>query len=407
MMPPPLTACPWCFTPLQNSACPVCQVAWVPAEPSPPPVAPVRPPVAPRIAPPARAGPAGAGIPRVAARPGAPPPRIPPKSPRKPESAAKKFGRKVLRQFLPVRLVWIFLIALAYAGHLLDSATGLEALGALLGISAGVDLAIQLGRFTTVRVPDAALAIGAFYLVLVQPGVLTLPLIAILVAGIVIRHAVRLNGHPWFNPTALGLTIGFFLFGTQVPWAVGNSPLDEAVMIVFGLLLILRQRNSWRLPAFFLATVVPLLILTPVLVGKPIALNESNLFVAYLSPFILFFAFFMVPEPRTCPSSPRQAPYFAVLVAVLFVALELLFAEYPVVGPLGAIAPFLALFGGNVYTIVLRLRHRPRPAKKAAARSVPAWSDVRYGAGGMPSFGGWTPPTSPYPLSEPPAAWYQ
>lgn len=389
MMPtPPLTACPWCSTPLQGGVCYTCQVQWQPVSSFElPPLSPGAVPRAPPYRPPAR----------TPSRPS-------------PESKAKRAYRRFIRYLPPVRLVWIFLALLIYLQGILSSPSGVEVFLGVVLLSAGLDLAIQYGRFVKLRIPDAALAIGTFLVILIQPQVLDITVVAVTVCTIVIRHALRYNGHPWFNPTAMGLTVGYFLFGLAYPWSVAKVSLvdpasvtsyfslNEIIMILLGVTLILRQRNSWRYVVYFFVAVIPMYVLSPLLVGYPIpTLTGASFLTNVLSPMVLFFGFFMVTEPRTSPASPKHVWMFSVMVAGLLVFLSLLFSlpQETEIAPLGAITPFLALFGGNLFTLTLRLAKRAKrakPVRRAATRSVPTWDQRRYGSGAMPTFPGWPQP---------------
>ncbi len=260
----------------------------------------------------------------------------------------------MLAFFPPVRLVWIFLLVLFYLDGGLTARVGWEALGLVLGASVAVDVGLQWGKFGRLRFPDGAIAVAGFLVVLLHPAAITLPLLAVVVSTQVLRLALRSSGRPWFNPTALGLTLGFFILGTQVPWAVGPTPTMELVMVGMGLLLILRQRSSWRLPAFFFLSSVPLLLLAPLDLGGAPPLSWTAFLAANLSPLTLFFGLFMVPEPRTAPPSPRHMWVFGVLVGELYAFLPLTFTTWTQFAPIGAVTPFIALFAGNLYTILLR-----------------------------------------------------
>ncbi len=297
--------------------------------------------------------------------------------------------RKVLAFFPPVRLVWIFLLTLFYLSGGLAARAGWESLFAVIGASVAIDLGFQWGRYGRLRFPDGALAVAGFLMVLLDPTVVTLPLVAVVVTTHVLRQVLRSSGRPWFNPTALGLTVGFFVIGTQVPWAVGTTPQLELVMLVMGLLLILRQRSSWRLPFYFFVSAMPLLLLAPLDLGGAPSLSWSAFLMANLSPLTIFFGLFMVPEPRTAPPSPRHMWIFAVLVGELYAFLPLTFTTWTQLAPIGAITPFLALFAGNIFTVLLRAhtaRQRKAQSSPGGAGLSPA-RPQRMGGGSAPVYG--------------------
>ena len=296
-----------------------------------------------------------------------------PPRPRKPPSRVQKAYRRFLSYVPPVRLVWIFLGLLLYALGAFASASQAGAIAGILVLSVVGDFLAQATRFKKLRIPDAALAMGMFLGVLLEPPAFTIEVAAITLATILIRHIFRQNGRPWLNPTAVGLTIAFFLWGTQVPWNVG-APLtwQEGLMVLFGLLLILRQKGAWRIPSYFFAVNIPLTMLAPYLFGGSPTFTGGPLgtiWGVYLSPFVLFFGLFMVPEPRTSPGAGRQILIFSVIVAVVNVFLPSLINEGMSIGigPLSAIAPFVALFVGNLYAVFLRRSPGGPVARKKAA----------------------------------------
>lgn len=385
--PPPLQICPWCGGALQNGACYRCRVEWVPkgkGGPAPPPMASAAPPAA--------------------------------QKPRTTQTRSKTIVKKALRYIPPVRLVWIFLGILIAVGETQSTPAGEGAWAAVLAFAVGLDLVIQFGRFgKKLRFPDAALAIGMFIVILVQPRNATIgsdptvdygvTLLAVTAATIVIRHLLRQNGRPWFNPTALGLAVGLFLFGLQVPWAVGVWPASGAapqkvaeivLVVIFGVVLVIRQRNTWRFPAFFFATAIPLQFVQTLALQQGLGADPgTTLATTIFAPLTFFYGFFMVSEPRTAPSAPKHMWRFAILVGATYVLLGLLFgygANHSTSiyfwSNLSSIDPCLALFAGNLYAVVTRKVWKKRPSKDVAPRSVAAPSPERYGAFTAPMFYG-------------------
>ncbi len=336
--------CPWCLAPLDpRGHCWNCLVVWAEGYLQ----------GSPYVAPGAQARSGAAG------RPAAAPPRQP-VVPRKPPSKLQKHYRRFLSYIPPARLIWIFLGILIYEVGGFSSVDSASAVLGILVLAVVADLFAQYTRFVRLRIPDAAIAMGMFLALLVEPPYFSLELATIVLLTILFRHLVRQNGRPWLNPTALGLTIAFFLWGTAVPWNVGGPDpsgypsTSEIVMIAFGIGLILRQKSSWVMPAAFFATVIPLLIISPVFVGGKIVLSTFSFLTTVLSPLILFFGFYMVPEPRTSPGGKKRMMIYAIVVAVASVVIPILLYEVPAYGALGSVAPFLALFVGNLYAVAVR-----------------------------------------------------
>ncbi len=328
-----------------------------PAPPTPPaPRTPTAPPPA-VVVPPA---------PKATAATAAVPARAPPTSAGRSAPARRRFRPIDLwkRYLPPVRLVWISLGILLALGDGFVSAARAGPLIAVPLIGAITDLGFQRVRFPRLRFPDAALATSLFLSLIIWPSDVSLPLVSIAIASIGLRHFVRTGGHPWFNPAAAGLSLATVLFALPTSWHVGLTTSALVAIVVLGVLLIARAPHAWRIPvAYFAAYFVTLIALT-VAVGAAGQL-ASAITLEGLSGASLFFGFFMVTEPRTAPSARRAMLVFGALVGVVAAGFPVLFAELPVVGALGVIAPFLALFVGNAFTMIL-------PSARGSRRSAPA-----------------------------------
>ncbi len=318
----------------------------LPAVPAP--AAPLSP-VAPEI--PARLPPVPAAVP-VTAAPPAPRPR-------------RRFRPIDLwRRYLPpVRLVWISLgILVAYGGGFVSSARASPLLLVpLVGIL--TDLLFQRVRFPRLRVPDAAIATSLFLALIIWPTDVSLPLLSIVVASVGLRHFVRSGGHPWLNPAAAGLALATILFALPTSWHVGLT-LEETVLVAaLGGLLMVRAPHAWRIPVFYFATYLTLVVAFAFALGAGAHWTQS-LLLEGLSGESVFFGFFMVTEPRTAPSARWAMAAFGILVGIVSAGFPVLFTEVPVLNALGVIAPFLALFTGNLFTLVL-------PSARGVQRSAP------------------------------------
>jgi Na+-translocating ferredoxin:NAD+ oxidoreductase RnfD subunit len=247
------------------------------------------------------------------------------------------------------------------------------------------DLAFARVRFQHLRVPDGAIATGLI-VALVLPPVAPLIMSATAVfLAVALRHLLRWRGHPWFNPAAAGALFGAVAFGLAPAWWAGAGSYAEYLTFALGGLLIAFGASRWRLPASFLVTYGTMSALQHVLLGT--ATDPMVLALQAVDPTVLFFALFMVAEPRTAPTpAPAQAVYGAsVGLIAAFAPLAL-----PTVGLL------VALLAANVLTLVLRAQsarstgarargvRRPGPARGGARRAIspPRWSVTRrVGAG--------------------------
>ncbi|MGI0130140.1 MAG: RnfABCDGE type electron transport complex subunit D, partial [Thermoplasmata archaeon] len=145
-------------------------------------------------------------------------------------------------------------------------------------------------------------------------------------------------------------------------WWVGIGPYGEYLLIGLGLVLLARSPRSWRLSATFLASYVFLSVVQHVVLGA--ATDPSLLLLEAFDPATLFFALFMVTEPRTSPADSGGQVLVAGTVGIVAALSPLVF---PSLGIL------LGLLTGNAVAVVLRRgRATPRAVPTPARpRSIP------------------------------------
>lgn len=243
----------------------------------------------------------------------------------------------------PARLAWIFLLGLGGYGSFYLDGLGSSSIVVVPLVAATVDLALQGIRFERWRFPDAALVTGLFLALILPP---TTPLLlggALAFAAVALRHALRTRGRPWFNPAALGVLLGVVLFGLAPAWWVGIGPWGEALVLAFGLLLIVRSTTSWRLPATFLLAYGSLSVVQHFVLGA--STNPQVLFLQAVDPATVFFALFMVTEPRTAPAAPQEKVLYAGVVGTLAAFLPIFLPSLGVI---------VSLLGGNGLAVALR-----------------------------------------------------
>ncbi len=272
------------------------------------------------------------------------------------------------RHLPPVRLVWIFLLVLVANAHGLENAAVAVPLLALPAVAVVSDLGLQAARFPKLRLPDAAIANGLFLAVILWPTSFSLELASVAGATVALRHLLRRAGHPCLNPAALGVTVAATVFALPQPWHVGVSVTDTLLVGVLGLLLWVRARHGWRLFTVYFATNVASAAAVALTLGGHAAVALA-VEAAILGPAPVFYGFFMVTEPRTAPSSRSAMVVFGALVGVSATVLPVVLALVPVVAPLGVLAPYLALFVGNVYA---GLGRSGRPSRAAAPKARPS-----------------------------------
>lgn len=278
----------------------------------------------------------------------------------------------------PARLTWVALAVLGvYGVYRLSVPSGALLLIALPLGSAVMDLLFQLVRFSRRRFPDAAIATGAFLALIFPPTAILAEALVVAIAAVALRHIIRSRGHPWFNPAALGVVIGAVLFGLAPAWWVSIGTPGETLMLGLGVLVTARSWRNWRLPASFLLAFAALATLYHFLFGG--AVSPAVLALSVLDPTALFFALFMLPEPRTAPADHGAQPLYGAVVAVLAVFSPLVF---PTLGLL------IGLLLGNMLSALLRRRSalqapmaETTPSRRAAGGARVRSAAVRWSAG--------------------------
>ena len=210
-------------------------------------------------------------------------------------------------------------------------------------IAAIVDLAFQAVRFAHVRFPDAALATGLFLALILPPIAPVLLAGTLAFAAIAVRHSLRAAGRPWFNPAATAIVMGTVLFGLAPAWWVGIGAYGLPLLIALGVVLLVRTPISWRMPAVFLVAYGFLSVVQHLVVGA--STDPRILLLGVADPATLFFALFMVPEPRTSPPVRHQMVLYAGIVGTLAAFLPLF---------LPSLGVLVALLGGNLLAVLLR-----------------------------------------------------
>jgi len=285
-----------------------------------------------------------------------------------------------LRLLPPARILWLILLGLGIYDANYLGGLGVYSLAIAPLVAGVVDLGFQSVRFERPRIPDAALATGLF-VALILPPTAGLVFVAVLAfAAVAFRHILRYRGRPWFNPTATGILLGTVFLGLAPAWWVGIGPYGEVAIVALGLTLLARNPRQWRLPTVFLLTYGLLSLVQHVVVGT--SLDPNVLVLQVIDPVTLFFALFMVTEPRSAPAAEHEQVLYAGFIGVTAAFLPLF---------LPSLGILVALLAGNSLALWLRFRARgvssPRPSPSRAvlrgsSRPVRRWpASYRAGAG--------------------------
>ena len=191
-----------------------------------------------------------------------------------------------------------------------------------------LELILNAAGKKIVHLPDAAL-ISATIIVGVLASSTPTPIIALVVAiSILAKHLVHYKGKHIFNPANLGILLAVFILGQNTEWWITSN-----VFAIVGLgLFVMYKIRRLLTPIIFLALYFPLLFVTT----SDIHLEFiKNSLVADFS--IYFFAFIMLPEPRTAAWTSKGRYINSGLTAIIGVVLSMLNVKVPLLVALATV----------------------------------------------------------------------
>ena len=158
------------------------------------------------------------------------------------------------------------------------------------------------------------------------------------------KYILAIQRKHLFNPAALGVVLSGFLLNQPATWWVaGNLPLLPVVLIG-GALVVRKLQRLDMVASFILANLATVLATTPT-TEYAMALGE-----ALRSSPLFFFAFVMLTEPLTAPTTRLLRLCFAGLVGFLFAPSIHIGSFY--------FTPELALIVGNLFAYAVGPRGR-------------------------------------------------
>lgn len=144
-----------------------------------------------------------------------------------------------------------------------------------------------------------------------------------------------------FNPAAIGVLIAGILSGQAASWWIGNVYLVP-VVIIFGLIL-LRKTSRFTLVISFLSVFIISTLFMHQYSGLSNMFSFTNKAIFY-SP-VLFFAFIMLTEPLTSPTTKWLRIIYGAIVGVIF-------DPFIHIGTLYS-TPEIALVIGNIFSYIV------------------------------------------------------
>lgn len=161
--------------------------------------------------------------------------------------------------------------------------------------------------------PSGSLISAMIVANIVNPGDYQWTIIVVLVT-LALKHIFKSQYRNLFNPAAFGIVVSTLVWPTSVSsaWWAASSPL---LTFVTGLALVFFIKKTWTALSFYISYQL-LSIGYDALQGKFVPSVDT------LSGPISYFAFFMLIEPVTTPSTTRSCIFFGFGVAILAFALK-------------------------------------------------------------------------------------
>ena len=115
------------------------------------------------------------------------------------------------------------------------------------------------------------------------------------------KYILALNRKHIFNPVALAVALTYLMLNQSASWWVGNAPMLPFVLLG-GVLLVRKLGRSDLVLSFLIATVATSMLVS--LFAGSNLINDLQKII-FLSP-LFFFAFLILTEPLTTPSTHHQ-----------------------------------------------------------------------------------------------------
>jgi ferredoxin-NADP reductase/Na+-translocating ferredoxin:NAD+ oxidoreductase RnfD subunit len=154
------------------------------------------------------------------------------------------------------------------------------------------------------------------------------------------KYILAINGRHLFNPAAIAVVLTSYGAGDAASWWVGTASMLPWVLIG-GILLTRRIRHSGMV-TWFVGVVLAATVIYGLIGGtSPAALIQQGI----LNSALFFFAFVMLTEPLTSPTTSGKRAWFGAIVGVMFPP------QFNVFGVFAS--PEVALVAGNIFSYIV------------------------------------------------------
>ncbi len=277
------------------------------------------------------------------------------------------FLDKLIDKLTSYRLMLYFLLSLAglaFIGSFLDKVPYswneiLISVATLMAICWIADRLIS--EFLNIAANNESSYITALILALILPPPKNLHefalIVAAAIAAIASKYILTLHKSHLFNPAAVGAFVAGEIFHKYPSWWVGTKFM--APLVFLGGILVMRKMKRFTLVATFMAVYFLYLIF-----GTSSGGDMHFIWNAFISTPVLFFAYVMLIEPQTSPTTANKYIPYAILVGVMYSVTKF------------KLSPEEALLIGGLFTLVFA--HSRRYELKFIGRASEAQNIYSY-----------------------------
>ncbi len=260
---------------------------------------------------------------------------------RSPTLALKRFFRSPKGYVL---LVLPFLTVLASLGE--GASRVLPNLVGAIVAAALLDLAIIRRTRGVFIFPSGAILTGLIVALVLSPTEPVYAAVGTATLAIASKYVFRTRWSNIFNPAAFGLVLAVFLFGSGESWwgSLADLPVPFVLVLLGAGLLVANHINKLPLVLAFLASYFAFFTASAFL-GDPSRVAE-----VFRAPDVnaaVFFAFFMIDDPPTCPVHYVDQVMYGIIVAVVS------YAAYLTIG--GEYYLLVGVLAGNAWESLRRV----------------------------------------------------
>ena len=188
-----------------------------------------------------------------------------------------------------------------------------------------LDLIINYFEFKSWEFPYSAFISGMFIGGLLTQNLAWYVYVAAGIIAILSKHIIKVHHRHIFNPANFGVLFVFLLFDSRNSWWI-SSPL--ILVLIFGIFLLWRLRRfdlgiSFLAAYYILHALIDSLAANRMPMIPQMQMMMGNFYQSFISEgTILFFAMFMLIEPKTNPAARKQRIFYGILVAIMLIGIE-------------------------------------------------------------------------------------